>query len=264
MSILKQEYDNPLEIIISDDNSQDDTFNIIKKLVDNYQGIHKIILNKNNNNLGLVENINKSISLTTGNLIMYAAGDDISYHHRIKTLVNIYIEQSKKHRIYLIHSAIKKIDYDSIPISINVPPLTIQNPSCQQLISEFGLVIGATCLWHRDLFTIFGDIKYKNAYEDLVLAFRAALLNSYKGNYYTNDVLIKYRIGGISDDKKSKNRLARRKYEIKKSSLILDVSRQRYDDAKLIGANHLLPLIEKHINKAELQLKIYKGEISLK
>ena len=262
LSIINQDYDSPIEIVISDDNSTDNTFLILKKIIDDYTGIHVIKLNKNPENLGLIGNINKAVSLTQGELIIYAAGDDIAYKHRVKTLVAHYMQQSNKNKIYLVHSCIKKIDHNSKYLSVVLPPITIRNPSCSQMVDQFALVIGATCLWHRDLFNVFGPIKYKNAFEDLVLAFRAALLNEYKGNYYIHDILVKYRVGGISDSKKPKDRLNRKKYEIKRSSLLLDVSKQRYDDAKLIGANHLLPMIEKYITVQEIQLKIYRREIS--
>ena len=263
-SILNQEYESPIEIIVSDDNSTDNTFVKIQQVASEYKGMHRVILNKNEINLGLVDNINKAVSISTGTLLIFAAGDDLSYKQRTNQLINCYIEQSKKNSIYLIHSSVKQIDQNSCPITVGIPPLTIQNPSCEELIDQFSLVIGATCLLHRDLFTVFGPIKYKNAYEDLVLAFRAALLNSYKGNYYLHEILVSYRIGGLSsDNEKPKDRLKRKKYEIKKSNLELDVSKQRYTDAKLIGATHLLPLLEKKIAEIELQLKIHKNDVNL-
>ena len=42
---LAQDYPN-LEIIISDDCSEDDTYKIIQNIVKNYAGPHKLIINK--------------------------------------------------------------------------------------------------------------------------------------------------------------------------------------------------------------------------
>ena len=53
---LSQTYPN-LEIIFSDDNSPDGTFDILKKAVEGYKGPHKVILNRNERNLGLVPHV---------------------------------------------------------------------------------------------------------------------------------------------------------------------------------------------------------------
>ena len=45
-SALKQDY-HPLEIIISDDNSSDRTFEIAEQIVTEYKGTHSVILNQN-------------------------------------------------------------------------------------------------------------------------------------------------------------------------------------------------------------------------
>lgn len=49
---FSQTYEN-LEIILSDDCSTDNTFNIMKKMADEYDGPHKIVLNRNEKNLGI-------------------------------------------------------------------------------------------------------------------------------------------------------------------------------------------------------------------
>lgn len=89
---LSQEYDN-LEIIISDDGSTDRTYDIAKNLIDNYKGPHKVILNRNNPNLGIREHCNKLLyELAKGEYILLAAGDDISAPERTKEYVNLFEE----------------------------------------------------------------------------------------------------------------------------------------------------------------------------
>ena len=45
-SLLNQDY-SPLEIIISDDHSTDNGFEIAKQIISEYRGPHRIILNQN-------------------------------------------------------------------------------------------------------------------------------------------------------------------------------------------------------------------------
>ena len=78
---VTQDYEN-LEIIVSDDCSQDRTFDLIQNFVSNYKGPHRIIVNRNEVNLGLVGHLNKILSLAHGEYIVLSAGDDISFAER--------------------------------------------------------------------------------------------------------------------------------------------------------------------------------------
>ena len=53
IAALSQRCD-PLEILITDDCSNDRTFDIVQDIVKNYNGPHKVLLNRNNKNLGLL------------------------------------------------------------------------------------------------------------------------------------------------------------------------------------------------------------------
>lgn len=52
---------SPLEIIMSDDNSLDSTYEIMREEARAYQGPHKIILNRNSSNLGIAYHVNKNV-----------------------------------------------------------------------------------------------------------------------------------------------------------------------------------------------------------
>lgn len=80
---FKQDYEN-LEIIISDDCSTDLTWKIIEKKCSEYNGKHKLILNRNSTNLGLASHVNKILNeVSRGDYVALAAGDDISLPRRI-------------------------------------------------------------------------------------------------------------------------------------------------------------------------------------
>lgn len=68
---------NNLEIVISDDCSSDKTFDIIKELVKENPRQHKIIIHKNESNLGIAGNFNKIFyELATGDFLVNLGGDD--------------------------------------------------------------------------------------------------------------------------------------------------------------------------------------------
>lgn len=69
---------SPLEIILSDDCSGDDTFAIMTEMAANYRGPHKIILNRNEQNRGVGAHVNRAFGMATGEWIVTAACDDIS------------------------------------------------------------------------------------------------------------------------------------------------------------------------------------------
>ena len=78
---LSQTY-SPLQIILSDDNSSDNTFTIMQEIASQYKGPHQITLNRNQSNQGIGGHINKLMLLTKGEFIVIAAGDDISMPER--------------------------------------------------------------------------------------------------------------------------------------------------------------------------------------
>lgn len=78
---LAQTY-SPLEIVLSDDASTDDTFEVIRRTIEGYDGPHSVVLNRNQENLGLVGNVNRVVELATGEIIVLAGGDDVSMPSR--------------------------------------------------------------------------------------------------------------------------------------------------------------------------------------
>jgi len=192
---LLQDY-KPLEIIFSDDCSTDQTYEIMKTVAAAYHGPHIIRLNRNPQNLGLIDHVNLSFQISNGELIVAAAGDDISLPHRVSRIVEAYIASEKS--ALLIHSNVKKISKNGNDCGDLVPPVISRDMSLIDIATSMSLYIGASGAWNKRLFKIFGPLSYKNAYEDSTLGFRAALTDSL---LYINESLVNYRIGiGISDN----------------------------------------------------------------
>jgi len=91
MGALAQDYDN-LEIIVSDDCSSDGTVSRIEKVVSSYQGPHKVVVNKNPNNLGTLAHFFKVVDLASGRLIVFSAADDVSKPERTSETVRCWSE----------------------------------------------------------------------------------------------------------------------------------------------------------------------------
>ena len=86
LSAFAQTY-SPLEIVLSDDCSTDRTFEIMRELAAGYRGPHRIILNRNERNLGLGMHASKVWGeLSSGRWLIGAAGDDISLPERAEAV----------------------------------------------------------------------------------------------------------------------------------------------------------------------------------
>ena len=190
--MLAQTYE-PLEIVISDDCSMDRTWDIISEEVEAYkknEGLHKnIILNRNEANLGILNNFEKMISLCHGELLVMNSGDDISIAERISRTVEVWIRNGRKAK--LIHCGAWKINSEGY-ICGEVEELTALNPR------------GACAAYARDVFTTFPLISRRDAYEDRPNACRAIILGT---ELYLSEKLVFYRIGGISLRLNSKERI---------------------------------------------------------
>src|SRR3954464_2454463 len=84
---------SPLEIVLSDDCSRDRTFEIMQEMAAAYRGPHKIILNRNPRQLSIGGHINRVVEVSRGELIVGAAGDDISLPERARAAFDAW-EQS--------------------------------------------------------------------------------------------------------------------------------------------------------------------------
>lgn len=88
-SAFAQSY-SPLEILVCDDCSTDATYECIEKITAAYQGDHRIVLHRNKSNLGLAGNVNKLLDMASGEIVILAAGDDISFPGRARRSVELF------------------------------------------------------------------------------------------------------------------------------------------------------------------------------
>ena len=68
----------PLEILLSDDASPDGTYRVMQAMAAAYAGPHRVVLNRNEQNLGLIGHLNRVMALASGDFVVQNAGDDVS------------------------------------------------------------------------------------------------------------------------------------------------------------------------------------------
>lgn len=85
-SLLAQDYPN-YELIVSDDNSTDGTFDEMGRIVAGHDGRPTVSINQTTANRGTLSHLYEAVALSRGRFIVVAGGDDISLPHRVSTLV---------------------------------------------------------------------------------------------------------------------------------------------------------------------------------
>ncbi len=191
-SLLAQTY-SPLEIILSDDCSSDNTFNRMRSLVDGYSGTHRIKLNRNKNNLGVVAHVNAAVALAEGELIFGAAGDDISLPERCEKVVAFWVESGKKSD--LIATDAYDLAFDGQILGIKSTDKLENWTSVEDWFLRRPFIFGASFVWSRSLVDRFGPLNSYLKQEDQIITFRAILTGS---AVCLPEPLVMHRRGGVS------------------------------------------------------------------
>jgi glycosyltransferase involved in cell wall biosynthesis len=178
---------SPLEIILSDDCSTDETFQIMERMAAEYSGKHRVVLNRNKRNLGLGLHIQRVGESASGEFIVVAAGDDISYPERVE--VSQKFQQLSG--VTALFTDVQKIDHDSKSHGLYFGENTPKCP-CLEVVLDCAScwILGASATYSKSVFTGFPPLAESIFQEDNVLSFRALLLGHIG---YISQPLVKYR-----------------------------------------------------------------------
>jgi glycosyltransferase involved in cell wall biosynthesis len=233
-SALSQDYDGPLEILLSDDASTDGTTEILQSLVAQYDGPHSVRLNVNRRNLGLMAHFNKVFALARHDFVVCGAGDDISRRDRVAHLAQL----QAKTDAWLLYSMTEFMNSAGKMLpNPGIATTFATDWTMADVARSNALFIGAGSAYHKDVLRTFGPIIEKHAFEDLVLGFRAALCGRIA---YCDEPLVQYRLGeGLS-------RAGRTSFQERLQALTVWVAvlRQRLTDAKGFGLAFDDPIME--------------------
>ncbi len=189
LSIIRQSY-QPLEIIISDDCSTDSTVDVIKDTLCNENCEHKVTLNVNTRNIGIIGHVNSVVNMAAGEFIVGAAGDDVSSPDRVKVLVNEW----RTKRVSSVFSNAMCMDSSGKRTRRYFENKYSGNITIKEMIDQGHTgVLGATLSYEKKAFIYCGDLPSDGPYEDQIIPFKAALN---KGLYYFNEDLVDYRVHG--------------------------------------------------------------------
>jgi GT2 family glycosyltransferase len=199
LGALSQTY-TPLEIILSDDHSSDETFQIMRRMAAAYRGPHRIILNRNESNRGIGGNINRIFELAHGKFIIMAAGDDVSLPTRAQ--INYEGWEASRREATFVRSSFSVIDGTGRPAEntgwefswSNEGTFTEERPSVHEFFSpNKPWYVGCAAAWSPRLMEVFGPLPDRLVHGDEVLALRATCLG-YHVRIATP--LVKYRLHG--------------------------------------------------------------------
>ncbi|MET0790572.1 MAG: glycosyltransferase [Polyangiaceae bacterium] len=184
-----QDY-SPLQISISDDCSTDGTFEIAQAAVAAYAGPHQVILSRTKRNMGVCASTNNAVRAATGDFIVVASGDDVSYPSRVTRLVAEHERLGSKSGS--LFSKTIPIDSNGKIYGRELPEYRVTDDMLTaEAIGSRGGVAGCAQAYTKDLFDRFGYLPDDGAQEDYLLAYRAALVGKV---HFVDEVLVRRRV----------------------------------------------------------------------
>ncbi|MEH6422263.1 glycosyltransferase [Pseudomonas sp. CGJS7] len=202
----------PCEIIVSNDCSDDGTFDVAEEVVAAYRGPHRVSVRRTETNLGVSAHFNDAMALAHGEIIVMMAGDDIAYPERVATILRAFDDTPAA---MVLGSDFDGIDTYGKPLKVSFR----KRPERYELeyyvrIGRLIGLLGATMAFRRIVVDRFGPLI--GPIEDNALSLRGALLGQ---SLCLRQPLIQYRRhpGSVSGTVFARDELpevaTRRRYE---------------------------------------------------
>lgn len=178
-SILNQTYE-PLEIVISDNASTDGTSEFIQSMIRDYRkngGKHRIVYHRNEIGIRGEDNITQSYRMASGELLVSAHDDDVSYPNRVQCIVDFC--RSKSTMPMALMNDAYKVDVKGRRIGV------VEG-------RDWDIPLAAVATYHRKVFEVFTEGVPEGCMGDIIFPRVAGMI----GDTYNLPVkLMDYTIG---------------------------------------------------------------------
>ncbi|SFD95918.1 Glycosyl transferase family 2 [Marinobacter sp. DSM 26671] len=175
LGALSQTYE-PLEIILSDDCSTDRSFEIMQDVVSSYEGNHRVSVRRNRQNLGLAAHINSVLMDSNGQIVVLAAGDDVSLPERTAESVELLCKNPTATSVLMSGDVINE-DGRVVSEKIISKNKNAESVQClNDLLSWTHVTFGACRAFRKELFKVFGPLREDCPTEDTPLLLRSLIM----------------------------------------------------------------------------------------
>jgi hypothetical protein len=187
-SLLAQDYAGPVEVIVSDDASSDDTFDLAcRELADCRTDWTVKTFQRAANSGSKSAHLNDVLPRATGDILVSFDADDVSESSRIRRTVAAFEADPIVQAVY---SSFSLIDKDGLPLGTGRVPHPPSNVNTRRWFAQVdAYAAGATLAIRRPVAEVFGPLE-PDIHEDIVLPFRASLLGE---AVYLDEPLVRFR-----------------------------------------------------------------------
>ena len=186
-SVLDQQCE-PMEVIVSDDASQDATFTVLQREVAAYEGPHLVRLRRRETNSGSKSaHLNDVFPLVTGQILVSFDGDDVAERDRVCRILDVFRESPRVSAVYSDYSYLDGLGRAGRRRGVGKPPSGADARHWFAKVDAYAP--GATLAVRRDVVETFGPLD-PSINEDVVLPFRASLIGDV---HYIDEALVRVR-----------------------------------------------------------------------
>lgn len=256
---------SPLEIILSDDQSRDRTFGIMEEMAREYKGQHRVITRRGQSNQGLIRHIRAVAEISSGSLIVVAAGDDISLPERSSKLTELMLRE----RSDVAASNYSKISEEGQVLEENLKNDYSGNYLWQIVNARPGYFANGAAASYRKSFLVDAfkaineTIKCESIYNEDILFAALSVAKGSMPSHFDAAPLIMYRINPKSlSNFESNSATMQGQIELIRREVFRSHSRQACLRAILEAASYY-PRLKKRLNfeKIDLDLRLSRVEI---